>query len=435
VDDGEYIVNIESIINTKGREGGRYLDAEAAATLLGVKRQTLYAYASRGLLRAEPDPQRRRASRYRRQEVEALLARQEQRRQPALAAARGLHWGLPVLASSLTLIDGGRLYYRGRDAVRLALECTLEQVAALLWLGATDAAGQLFAEEPPQPPAGSERLLRGLAPVERCQVVLPIAAAADLRALDLRPAAVAATGARLLRLMAATASGVRAEASLARTLRRGFCVRRPEAEVALGAALILCADHELNVSAFTARCVASAAATPYDVVIAGLAALKGGRHGGQTPRVEAMLREAASPRQARSAVAERLRLGEIPSGFGHPLYPQGDPRATALVSLAAELGGGTVALERGLALRDAVRDLTGEHPTLDFGLGLLGAVLKLPQGGALALFALGRTVGWIAHALEQYADGRLIRPRAGYEGPPPEDAGRPDGGRSRAAWG
>jgi citrate synthase len=91
-----------------------------------------------------------------------------------------------------------------------------------------------------------------------------------------------------------------------------------------------------------------------------------------------------------------------------------------LVELAQELAGREPALERGLAVRDAVRRLTGERPTLDFGLALLGAVLELPAGAALALFAIGRTIGWIAHALEQYTDARLIRPRARYEGPPPQ---------------
>lgn len=407
----------------KRPQASRYLDAESAAARLEVKRQTLYAYASRGLLRAEPDPARPKASRYRREDVEALRARRDERRRPELAAVQGLHWGLPVLASSLTLIDGGRLYYRGRDAVALSQAATPEQVAALLWLGSTDGAQALFAEAPPRPPLLPGRRLAGLAPVERCQVVLPLAGATDLRALDLRPAAVAATGARLLKLMVATVAGVGWQGGLARTLRRGLSPRWPDAEAALGAALVLCADHELNVSAFTARCVASAAATPYDVVSAGLAALKGARHGGHTPRVEALLREVASPAHARSVVAERLRLGEPLPGFGHPLYPRGDPRAVALIERARGLGGGAALLARGLALRDVVGELTGEQPTLDFGLALLGGVLRLPAGGPLALFALGRSIGWIAHALEQYADARLIRPRARYEGLVPEDVG------------
>lgn len=397
----------------------RFLDSERAAAALGVKLQTLYAYASRGLLRGERDPERPRASRYRNEDVLALKTRRELRRKPELAAAEGLHWGLPVLSSSLTLIHDGRLYYRGHEVVRLARAASVEQVAKLLWTGSLDGALELFSNEPPALPGWAVRASAALLPVERCQAVLPVAAAADLRALDLRPAAVTATGARILRLLAATAAGVRAERSLARTLRRGLCPRRADAENALSAALILCADHELNVSTFTARCVASAAATPYDVVGAGLAALKGGRHGGHTPRVEALIREVLRPADARGVVAGRLRRGETPPGFGHPLYPGGDPRAEALIELAQELGSGAPALERGLALRDAVRELTGERPTLDFGLALLGVVLRLPAGGALALFAIGRSIGWIAHALEQYGDSRLIRPRARYEGPPP----------------
>src|SRR5437899_9961479 len=110
-----------------------YLTAQQAAAVLGVTRATLYAYASRGQLRSEPAPGRPKERRYSRQDLERLQDRKEARRDPARIAARGLHWGGPVLESGITLIHEGRLYYRGQDAVTLSGTASLEQVAALLW--------------------------------------------------------------------------------------------------------------------------------------------------------------------------------------------------------------------------------------------------------------------------------------------------------------
>src|SRR5690349_23655392 len=110
-----------------------YLTAKQAADALDVTLATLYAYISRGQLQSEPVPGRPRERRYYREDIQRLRERKESRRDPAKAAARGLHWGNPVLSSSITLIENGKLYYRGRDAVKLAETATLEQVAELLW--------------------------------------------------------------------------------------------------------------------------------------------------------------------------------------------------------------------------------------------------------------------------------------------------------------
>src|SRR5262245_62397458 len=110
-----------------------HLTAPQAADLLGVTRATLYAYASRGQLRSEAVPGQPRERRYSREDVQRLLDRKDARRDPAAAAARGLHWGGPVLESGITLIHEGRLYYRGHDAVALAETASLEDAAALLW--------------------------------------------------------------------------------------------------------------------------------------------------------------------------------------------------------------------------------------------------------------------------------------------------------------
>ena len=393
----------------------RFLSAQEAAAELGISLATLYAYASRGMLRSEAVPGEPRARRYPKKDVDRLREKKELRKEPERIVPKALDWGAPVLESAITLVQDGKLCYRGRNAVDLARTATVEEVAALIWTGDPADAERLFREEPLFVP-----IPEGLTPVERCQVALPLAGSVDLAAYDLRPAAVAATGARILKLLARTAAGLpSSDLSIAATLQEGWAPGRTDAAGPIGSALILAADHELNVSAFTARCVASAGATPYDVVTAGLAALKGVRHGGHTERMEALFREAGSAEGARRALADRLRRGEQIPGFGQPLYPDGDPRGAALLDLAAEIAPGSPAVACAQALAEAGRELLREHPTIDFGLVALDRALGLPERTPLALFALGRTIGWIGHALEEYALGRLIRPRAAYVGEMP----------------
>lgn len=406
-------------VASQGMADERYLTAQQAARRLGVSLQTLYAYVSRGLLRSEPAAVGSRARRYPRQDVARLQQRREMRRNPEQAVPKALHWGMPVLESAITLVADGRLYYRGHDAITLARDWSLEKVAALIWTGESENAAQLFSAPAVAPPALAALTDGEAGLIERCQAALPLCGATDLASFDLRPAAVAASGARIFRLLVGLAAGRPAAGEVGAALAASWAPTHGDAAAALRTALILCADHELNVSAFTVRCVASAGAAPYDVVAAGLAALKGGHHGGHTARVEALLREVATPRAAHRALADRLRRGETIPGFGHPLYPAGDPRGKALLDLAAEVAPDSSELALVRAVIDAGHDLVGEYPTLDVGLVALARALALPPSSPLALFALGRTIGWVGHAIEQYARGRLIRPRAHYVGPHP----------------
>jgi len=182
---------------------------------------------------------------------------------------------------------------------------------------------------------------------------------------------------------------------------------------------VLCADHELNVSSFTARSVASAGSSPYAVVIAGLSALEGTRHGGASARVEAMLASMRHDRGLGDAIAARLRRGEGLDGFAHPLYPNGDPRANALFDLLRASFAKSQELAFILDFVDAAADAEYDRPNLDFALASVARVLRLPAGAPLMLFAIGRTIGWVGHAIEQYATGQLIRPRARYVGTRP----------------
>jgi citrate synthase len=395
------------------------MTAAEAAAALSIKMATLYAYTSRGMLHSESVPGRPRLRRYLKEDVERLAERKQLRRDPEKLGTRALVRGIPILESAITLIDGGRLYYRGLDATKLAEEASLEEIAALLWTGDRRLGADLFARTRVEPWLIKliERSARDQ-PIVRCQLILPRAAERDAAAYDLKSGSVASRGALILKLLAcAIAASVPSE-KIEVTLQKAWAPGRPGAADAIRSALILCADHELNVSAFTARCVASAASTPYDVVAAGLAALKGRRHGGYTERVEALLNEMGRPRKAESTVASRLRRGEEIPGFGQPLYPDGDPRARLLLSMA-ESEGQRDSMRAARALADSMYLATGEHPTLDFGLVVLARAFQLPEGAALSIFALGRTIGWIAHAIEQYASAQLIRPRAHYVGPQP----------------
>lgn len=399
-----------------------FMNAKEAAAMLEISLPTLYAYVSRGLIRSEPGTGKSRARRYARADVETLLARKALRQNPAQAAESALHWGTPVLASAVTLIEDGRFFYRGHDVVELAQTAVFASVASLLWRDTLEI-GDLF---PPEIPASVAQRLADLQPMllplplfERFQVALPLLAGHDLAAFDLAETAVAQTGARLLHLLTWVATGKRPQMDVARALQQAWAPHNPAIQPLLNSALILCADHELNVSAFAARVVASAQANPYAVVQAGLAALQGVQHGGHTERVVSLLHEAGRVDDVRSAVAARLRRGERIPGFGHPLYPAGDPRGLLLLDLVAgEFGEGT-AVPIVQELIQVMAEATGQLPTIDLGLAALAVAADLPTGAPLALFALGRTAGWVGQAIEQYKENQLIRPRARYVGKRP----------------
>jgi citrate synthase len=390
-----------------------WISAVEASRILRVSRDTLYAYVSRGYIRSQSMPGPSRERRYSGDDVERLRQRTEERRDPGKAAARALHWGVPVLESSITLIDGTRLYYRGHDAVTLSRSRSFAEVASLIWSGGFDTTFPTA----PFNGAAAVRTWHGDSPfVARAQSILAGASARDSLAFDLRASGVALTGWRILTLLARSATATRPSApTIDQMLARAWRVSTRGVDL-LRSTLILCADHELNVSSFTARCVASAGSNPYAVVIAGLAALEGTRHGGAGARVTSTLESMRRARHLSSSVAERLRRGEPLDGFGHPLYRNGDPRAAALIELLRDRYAKSPELMFVLDFADAAASAMREKPNIDFALAALARVLHLPSGSPLTLFAIGRTVGWIGHAIEQYATGQLIRPRAKYVG-------------------
>lgn len=388
-----------------------WLDAEEAVAALGVSRATLYAYVSRGRIRSEAAPGAQRRRRYSRDDIERLKARSRERRNPEKAAEQALHWGLPILESAITLIAEQHVYYRGHDANVLARAGSVADVAALLWTGVADGAAL---DTPPRAPAVARRGRDNAPFVAAAQSALALASAEDALAYDLRPRSVAQTGWRIAWLLTRlAAAGDGTGRTIDAVLASAWGV--PRSADLLRAALIASADHELNVSTFTARCVASAGGSPYGVVIAGLAALEGTKHGGTTARLEAAWDALERARDLRAALTDRLRRGETIEGFGHPLYRNGDPRATLLLGMLPRSKASTFARE----LAAAAQAVLGEAPTLDFALVAVARSLGLPNGAALTLFAIGRTLGWIGHAIEQYEASTIIRPRAKYVGASP----------------
>ncbi len=404
----------------------RYLTAREAAGELNIAVDSLYAYVSRGLIRSEAVGRNRRSRRYYADDVQKLKARKKGRRDPETIAEDALHAGAPVLESAITLITDDCVYYRGRNALVLARHCSIEQVAALIWTGNPET--EIPAPATPDDKAFSGRILGGLQhvaelrPVDAFQVLLPLAATEDLFAFDLHARSVVRTGSRILYLLAALASGGEITAGgIARNLQRAWAPDDEHAAFLINAALILCADHELNASAFTARCVASTGATPYSVVTAALSAFQGYKHGGASEQVEALFREMETQPDVRQALLARLKRGETLPGFGHVIYRDADPRGKLLLRLLQESRGDHPDVRLALTTVRAAAEVSSLPFNVDLALAALARVLNLPPGGAMTLFALGRTVGWIGHAIEQYRIGRIIRPRARYVGELPEE--------------
>jgi len=369
------------------------LTAEQTALRLGVKLATIYAYVSRGVLRRTLANDGR-TSLFDSAEVEALAVRGRPRagtpRRGSIAVS---------LVTGITRIDPHRLSYRGVDVATLA-GTPFERVAELLWTG----------ELPDKThwPAPALRLREASALDRFAALAARLAPRFPLRT-DLRPASVIQHGRVLLSTFA---GGTPVAAHLWGALAPSAPTR---AHVALlDTALVLLADHELATSTMAVRVAASCRANPFAAVLAGLGALNGPLHGGAAIACHRMLVDAATT-SAEPAVARALE-GDDLRGFGHPVYAGEDPRATCLLARLDR-----VASRRDLAVvadtqRIAAR-VTGTSPNVDFALAAFAFVAGMEPGATEAIFALARTAGWLAHAIEEYGEEPLrFRARAIYLG-------------------
>jgi citrate synthase len=405
------------------------VDAQEAARILGVKVATLYSYASRRWVRSFPSG-RHREKRYLRDDLERLRHRADARLGHEAVAAGALRWGEPVLSSALTEIRPDGPSYRGHSAVELARTARFEAVAELLWTGVLPTTPTVW-RRPRALPAGLPRgpvdpidaLLSGLSAV---RLARQRARARWARAAGPRPCTVASEpGApelvwTLVGLVAAAGGRRPADAlagpDVASGVQRALGAQARGARL-IEATLVACADHELNASSFAARVAASTGADTEACLLAALAAFSGPRHGAESLRVQALVSEAARPERARATLLARVRRGETLAGFGHPLYPSGDPRGALLLSLASQQprpGRSLGTLEAVVA--EATRLGLGE-PTVDVGLLAVAHALQLPPWAGQVMFCIGRSAGWIAHVAEQRSSGELLRPRARYVGP------------------
>ncbi len=393
-----------------------WIGATEAAQRLGIKPASLYSYVSRGVL----TPRRAadgRASLFDVAEIDGLARRGRPRRAPGGAEL--------VIESELTEISDDHLRFRGHDAIALATARSFEDVASLLWTGSfTDPAGpwQATGEAIAAGAAAQAALPPDTYPLERLQVIVPAVAATDrLRLLLDRPAVMtAARGliAAMVDCLPAAGQGTAGDDSIAGRLAPKLCPRPPAGGLiaALRAALVLLADHELAASTLAARVAASVRADPYAVVGTGLGAMSGALHGGAALGAEVLLLSASAPADAPRVVGELLRRGERIPGFGHFVYQAGDPRSVLLLDLIRK-----AAPESGrLAVAEAVLAEAGRRalpaPNIEFALAVLATVAGMIPGAGEAIFAVARTAGWLAHALEEYARATPIRPRGVYTG-------------------
>jgi citrate synthase len=391
-----------------------YLSAREASAELAISPATLYAYVSRGLIRSEPSSDSR-SHRYRAEDIRSLKERRTPSPEPR--GLRNFDADLPVMDSAIATITEDGPIYRGVNCVDLADTETLEHAATLLW----DVTG-VDPFSPDNCPRMSDEMravadaARQAAPIDRTIAVLALAASADPRAFTRAADGRAMVGGRILRLVIATMlNGLPSSEPLHRQIANAWAPNHKHAADLIRRALVLLADHELNASTFTVRCAASTGLNLYDAMIAGLVALKGPKHGGAGVLAAKLVRTLVDGDVA-PVIRERVALGERFAGFGHGVYKHGDPRARALLAALARAG---AAAKLTREIPERIAEATGEFVNIDYALAVLVHSLGLPPGNELVLFAMARTVGWIAHASEQLQHGGLIRPRARYIGPAP----------------
>ena len=382
----------------------RYLTTAEVARRLEVKPATVYAYVSRGLLNRVPG---KRGSLFAEGEVNRLIGGGRESRKAANP--------LGHVATSLSLLADDELYLRGRRATDLARHETPETVAGLLWTGELTDPGPFTA-----PPALLDAVRAAIAALpgsarltDQLRVAVAVAGAADPLRFDLADAAVIRAGRTLLAVLVDGIAPRSEPGSLADRLWPSL-TEQAQPPGLLDALLVLLADHDLAVSTVAARVAASARAHPYAVVSAGLGALDGHYHGSASTLAYRFLAEAIADPVA--ALSERLRTGPGVPGFGHRVYQHRDPRAGLLFDLLRAANPGSPAL----AAVDAISARLGTVVTIDVAIAALMHEYGLRPDAGEAIFAVARTVGWIAHAMEEYREpGLRFRPVGVYIGERP----------------
>jgi citrate synthase len=393
-----------------------WLTADEAARALGIKRETLYSYVSRGLLPRYHG--RNRGSRFAREDVDRL-ARGASRENSATSRRLGIR-------SAISTVVDGRPYYRGQDATVLATRLGFEEVANVLWTGAVGWEGTSW--RPDARAAGvcaaaEEALDLVPTPLERLRFVVPLAATRDRTSADFSHHAVASLGARIIATLVEALPIVGELPATDRTIAARLWPRLSPLEPTpkrlrfLDILLALLADHELAPTTMAARIAATAGADPYAVVSVGLGVGAGSVHGGSLLIIEDALRCNGTARGGVGALRSHDRHYRGVPGFGHHLYPNGDPRGAMLLAHLDDVASDS---DRSAHVKRFVHEFLSRglpSPNADFGLAATAYVAEMVEGASEAMFAIARCAGWIAHAIEAYGDTTSTRRyRATYTG-------------------
>ena len=382
--------------------------ADQAADLLGVRLQTIYAYVSRGLLTRShrTNEMGHRVSVLALDEVLRLAAERTRVRTGSLEV---------LVETDVTLLDPkGTLSYRGHDAVALASR-PFEEAAALVWAVPDVGGWEPLDSDVAVVRAAASALAAGATDADRVRAAVLALATGDPDRGELKPDHVVAVGRRAV-VGGVAALGGEGAGSVAHRLwgALGTSPHSHEGVAALNAALVLLMDHELAASTMAARVAAGTGADPWLVLLTGLAALGGPRHGRSSVVAEGLL---GAVRREGIAALDRYatEAGDVGiPGFGHKVYVDADPRAEVLLDHVARLDpDGWPAVEELLL---AVSNRFGLSPNVDLGLAALVQACGFRPGSGETVFALSRMVGWLAHAMEEYPQGLRFRPRAVYTG-------------------
>jgi citrate synthase len=334
-----------------------------------------------------------------------------------------------MLDSSITLISGDQLYYRGEQATRLARSSGFEAAVAFVWRSGGEVAFHAPSDLVDRVRGAARLLGPSRRTFDRLTLTVVIAGSFDGLRDELSQDTALSAGERIISAMVDSLgeAGVpdhgSGEAPAAERLWTALTgTRATEADVRLlDAALVLCIDHDLAAATLAARVAASARANPYAAVASALGAFDSSLHGSASVAGAAMVRDALESGRSERAIATQIAAGRGIPGFGHRLYREADPRAEFLFAAMERLPRYADALGATRRLIATVRSRTSRVPNLDLALATLAIGAGMADDAGQTLFAIARTAGWIAHIVDEYAQDPLrLRPESRYDGPRPE---------------
>lgn len=371
-----------------------WIDTLAACDLLGVKTQTLYAYVSRHRIRTKADPDDARSSFYLLADLERLLAQNRRPRARADVAQAAIRWGDPVLTTSISEVRDGTIWLKDRPIEDCAQQDTLEETTALLC-----GFDRVLLPETKTPFSGASLFGRAMKALANEADGAPSLA-------NLGPTHIAQEVGKVLSLVTNACLAEAMSGDVHQRIRTKWGLTWQGTDV-VRQALVLLSDHELNPSTFAVRVAASTGTSLSAALLAGVATLSGPHHGGVASLTGKAL-HAALFGGLDQFLEQHVAKSPYSFGFGHPLYPAGDPRAAYLLDL----------LPKGAPILQAVDHTSNrlsQWPNIDTALAALAYHFDLPEEAATTIFTVGRTAGWCAHAIEQATTGTLIRPRAKFQ--------------------